>query len=162
MKDLNLTRLNTSSPYSFWRDGEIYYLKTDFDIVYAVSFDQETVRGYDTYWFNLANTSDKPSPNDKKLMLSIISVIEEFFNNNPDILLYICDTANGQQAQRDRLFLRWFHGYKQQQKFCLQTTTIMDEDEANYLAMIVQKSNPHLNDILKMFKEETTMFKENK
>lgn len=99
MKDLNLTRLNTSSPYSFWRDGEIYYLKTDFDIVYAVSFDQETVRGYDTYWFNLANTSDKPSPNDKKLMLSIISVIEEFFNNNPDILLYICDTANGQQAQ---------------------------------------------------------------
>ncbi len=27
---------------------------------------------------------------------------------NPDILLYMCDSANNQQAQRSRLFLHWF------------------------------------------------------
>lgn len=162
MNELELSRVNTRSPYSVWKEGDAYLFKTDYDIVYAVSFDQENVRGFNAYWFNLANTSFKPSPNDKKIMQTIICIIEVFFQCNPDILLYICDTANDQQAQRDRLFLRWFNGYKQKQQYVLKTTMIMDEDEPNYLAMIVQKNNPNLHDIMTMFDRETEMFKSNK
>ena len=43
--------------------------------------------------------------------VSVVRIIIEFFRANPDILLYMCDNANNQQAQRNRLFLRWFMGF---------------------------------------------------
>lgn len=162
MNGLELSRINTRSPYTVWREGEAYFFKTDYDIVYAVSFDYEEIKGFCAYWFNLANTSFKPSPNDRKIMQTIICVIESFFQLNPDILLYICDTANDQQAQRDRLFLRWFNGYQQRQQYVLRTVMIMDEDEPNYLALIVKRNNPQVEGILNMFDQETEMFKANK
>lgn len=162
MRAIDLSKINTRAPYAVWQEGGAYFFRTDYGIVYAVSFDKEIIKGYNAYWFNLANTSFKPSPNDKKLMQTIICIIEAFFFSNPDILLYICDTANDQQAQRDRLFLRWFNGYRQKQSYILMTTMIMDEDEPNYLAMIVQRQNPQLDDIIRMFNEETAMFKERK
>lgn len=162
MNWLDLSKINTRAPYAVWQDGDAYLFRTDYGIVYAVSFDEEDIGGYTAYWFNLANTSFKPSPNDKKIMQTIICIIEAFFFSNPDILLYICDTANDQQAQRDRLFLRWFNGYRQKQNYVLLTTMIMDDNEPNYLAMIVQRSNPRINNIIEMFKEETEMFRQNK
>lgn len=162
MMDLDLSRINMMSPYSVWKEGDTYLFKTDYDIVYAVSFDYEEIRGFNAYWFNLANTSIKPSPNDKKIMQTIICIIESFFHSNPDFLLYICDIANDQQAQRDRLFLRWFNGYMQKQQYVLRTTMVMDEDEPNYLSLIVMRKNPQIENILTMFDQETAMFKSNK
>lgn len=89
MIDIELSKVNIKSPYSVWKEGDAYLFKTDFDIVYAVSFDEETIHGFNAYWFNLANTSFKPSPNDKNIMQTIICIIESFFQSNPDILLYI-------------------------------------------------------------------------
>lgn len=39
---------------------------------------------------------------------------------------------------------------------------IMDEDMPNYLAMIVQRTNPHLHDILWYFDNEVRLFESNK
>lgn len=47
-----------------------------------------------------------------------------FFRQNPDILLYMCSTDDGQQAQRARLFLRWFNGAKQQEQYVIRTTEV--------------------------------------
>lgn len=162
MNELNLSGVNVKSPYSVWKEGDAYLFKSDYDIVYAVSFDNEVIRGFNAYWLNLANTSFKPSPSDKKVMQTVICIIESFFEDNPDILLYICDTANNQQTQRDRLFLRWFNGYKQKQQYVLKTALIMDDGEPNYLAMIVKRDNPQLDEVVAMFDSETEMFKSNK
>ena len=107
------------------------------------------------------------SPGDKKIAQTVICIIEEFFNQNPDILLYMCSTDEGQQAQRARLFLRWFNGAEQQNHYVIRTTEVKgigidDKPIKEYVAFIVQRSNPHLEDIIRLFDAEVAMFNEMK
>lgn len=127
MRPLDLNVINSQSPYTVWKQNERYYFRTDYDIVYTVSFDEE----------------------------------DAFVDDNPDILLYICDSSNDQQAQRDRLFLSWFNSYGKD-RFSILTALVTDENEENYIAMILLKEHPHYDAIAKRFNEEIAMFKENK
>lgn len=162
MKSLDLNIINSLSPYTVWKQNERYYFRTDYDIVYTVSFDEEEAFIEDkAYWFNLSNTSNKKSPRDHKIRDTIFVLLTDFFDENPDILLYICDTSNDQQAQRDRLFLSWFDRYGKS-RFSILTALVTDETEENYIAMILLKEHPHYDAIAKRFNEEIAMFKDNK
>lgn len=99
MIQLDLTRLNFRSPYQVWEGERGYCFKTDHGIFYTVEFDPEE-SGLDiiAYWFNLTNNSHKSSPNDVKTRETVFCIIEEFFRVNPDILLYMCESGDGQQA----------------------------------------------------------------
>jgi hypothetical protein len=80
-------------------------------------------------------------------------LIEAFFAANPDILLYICETGDGRQAFRSRLFVRWFNVYSGRDAYVMQTAEVQDEKTKNFAALIVQKSNPRLEEILEEFNE---------
>ena len=84
---------------------------------------------------------------------TIQCIIEEFFLTNPDILLYQCETGDSRQAMRARLFTRWFNEFDKRDRFCVKVSILRDEEVDNYIAIIVQKSNPKLNDILRDFDE---------
>ena len=82
-------------------------------------------------------------------------------------MLYLCSTDNDQQAQRSRLFLRWFNGYEQRQKYVIKTgdvPSITPEGlpTKDYMALIVQRSHPQLQAIVDLFDEEIAMFQANK
>ena len=102
------------------------------------------------------------SPGDKKIAQTVICVIEEFFRQNPDILLYMCSMDDGQQAQRSRLFLRWFNGAEQQKHYVIRATEVKGEKGLEYVAAIIQRNNPHLNEIISLFDADITMFNEMK
>lgn len=163
MNPLNLTRLNLRSPYMVWESESGFSFKTDSDIYYSVEFDRED-SGLDivAYWFNLINISQKNSHNDEKIQRTVICIIEEFFRQNPDILLYMCDTADNQQAMRARLFIRWFNHYQGHDQFVIRTATVEGDEESNYVALIVQKSHPALESILQLFDSEIGLFQNNK
>lgn len=162
MNSLDLSKVNVVSPYTVWCSGEDYHFITDNDILYVVNFEKDENIEFGAYWFNLTNIKNKKSPNDYKLQLAVICIIEEFFNKNPDILLYICDSANRQQAMRSRLFLRWFNSFREKENFIIRTALLLDDDEENYIAMIVQRDNPDIDSILEYFENEIGMFRENK
>ena len=77
---------------------------------------------------------------------------------NPNILLYVCDSANDQQAMRSRLFLRWFNNYSGNESFIIKTAVINEGGEDNYVAMIVQRNNSQIDEILKYYEDEIAMF----
>jgi len=163
MKALDVNKINQLSPYGVrFQDGR-YWFHTDYDIVYVIEFDPDEV--FDeapSYWFGVVNRSHISSPNDPKVRATIICVIEEFFRQNPDILLYMCDSADEQQAVRNRLFLRWFNGYEQQKQYVIRTAMIIDEGVETYVAIVLQRSNPQLDAILAQFDAQISMFRENK
>jgi len=163
MKALELNILNRLAPYEVeLRDGE-YYFHTDFDIVYSAEFKYEPAfGGTPAYWFDLTNRSGKASPSDPKVRDTVIRIIIEFFRANPDIMLYMCDSANDQQAQRNRLFLRWFMGAEQSKLFYIKTEMVIDEGMENFIAIIVPRSHPYLEDIIERFDAEIAMFRANK
>lgn len=162
MKKLDIKRINADSPYKVTADkkGRLFFV-TDFEIEYMVEFDMDSNPYYTAYLFNLTNLYHKRSPGDKKIPLTIICIIEEFFRQNPDILLYMCSTEGGQQAQRARLFLRWFNGAQQREKYAIRAMEVRGEDGRDeYVAMIVQRSNPNLDKILERYDAEVAMFNE--
>jgi hypothetical protein len=105
------------------------------------------------YEFGILNENKKNSPNDSKVKETVQSIIEEFFLTNPDILLYQCETGDSRQAMRARLFTRWFNEFDKRDRFCVKVSILRDEEVDNYIAIIVQKSNPKLTDILRDFDE---------
>lgn len=163
MNQLNINSVCHYAPYKVWvEDGE-YRFETDHGILYAVEFkEEESFGSLSAYWFGLYNRTHTASPGDVKVRATVTCIIEEFFKANPDILLYMCDSANDQQAQRNRLFLRWFNAYAQRQNFYIRTEMVIDEGEENYIAVIVQRSNPQLQTIVTMFDKLIRQFRETK
>ncbi len=75
-----------------------------------------------------------------------------------DVLLYICSSADGHQAQRARLFLRWFNGAEQQKLYVSRTVEVKGEGRTEYVALIAQRNRPDMEKILDRFDQETAMF----
>lgn len=163
MNRLNIDSINDRSPYdvAYDEDGAIIF-RTDFGVEYSVTFDDDANPLYLAYWFNLSNMNNVVSPGDKKIAQTVICIIEEFFIQNPDILLYMCSTEDNRQAQRARLFLRWFKGAEQRKHYVIRTAEVKGEGRMEYVALIAQRSNPHIAEILGMFDSDTAMFNEMK
>ena len=162
MNTLDLNLINAHSEYLVWLSPNGKYLfRTDYNILYAVDFELDSNLNFTAYWFNLTNLEHQSSPGDKKIAQTVVCIIEEFFRQNPDILLYMCSTEGGKQAQRARLFLRWFNGAEQQKHYVARSMEVRGEEgRKEYVALIVQRSNPQLEEILATFDEETAMFNE--
>ena len=155
MNILNLSHINIASPYTVWNVTEYYYyFKTDFGAVYKVGFmDDYSIWEQGAYQFLIMNETGATSPNDPKLHATILCIIEAFFEANPEILLYICETGDGKQAFRSRLFIRWFKTYNNSNAYVMETAEVKAEGQDNFAALIVQKSNPRVKEIVEEFEE---------
>lgn len=161
MNPLNLIQLNFQSPYEVWSESDdVYFFETDFGVKYKIYFgDDAPIWKTGAYTFDISNTNQKTSPSDEKVKGTIISKIEDFFRNNADILLYICETGDNKQSMRNRLFARWFNEYRFQQEYVLRTAMVKDGKVENFAAIIVQRNHPELKSILQTFDETIAYFK---
>ena len=162
MTDLDLNRLNLRSSYSVWSMKKgVYGFKTDYNVLYKIEFiPDETIWEDGAYEFAIFNENSKISPNDPKVRQTIFAIIEKFFRLNPVVLLYQCETGDNRQAIRERLFLRWFGEYSNNDKYYLQVSEIIAEDIANYVALIVQRNNPDFDNIISTFNSFVGFFRD--
>lgn len=160
MKCLDLNFINLFSSYHVWEEDGYYFFETDNDLKYLVDFTLEDNPKIVAYWFNLVNMSHAASPNDNKIWQTVFCIIEAFFRANPDILLYMCSTVGGQQAQRARLFAYWFSKAGQQERYFFRTVEVKGEEPRtkDYVAVIIPRIHPHAKDFLEFFEAETAMF----
>ena len=155
MKALDLSRINRLAPYKVWTEnGRDYLVETSKGHIFVIGFmDDYSIWPTGAYQFTINNQSHQPSPLDQKLRETILLLIEAFFASNPDILLYICETGDGRQAFRSRLFVRWFNTYTNRDAYIMKTAEVKEGKTKNFAAVIVQKSNPRLEEILAEFNE---------
>lgn len=158
MNPLEIAYINVFSPYKVWNRGEVLYFETDYGCRYSIDFDIEENPYLKAYWINLNNLSHIASHNDMKILQTVLCVVEEFFRVNPDILLYICSTAGGQQAQRARLFQRWFNHAEQQSGYLMKLAEVKGEGQNEYVAMIIGRNHPKLEEAIALFNHDTQMF----
>lgn len=161
MQAFNITRLNFHSPYKVWGENGSYKFLTDYSVQYRIEFVENHNIWEDekAYEFGILNEKNKNSPNDSKVKETVQCIIEEFFLTNPDILLYQCETGDNRQAMRARLFTKWFNEYDKHDRFCVKVSVLRNEEVDNYIAIIVQKSNPKLESILHDFDEFIGFFR---
>ncbi len=79
---------------------------------------------------------------------------------NEAALLYICESGDGKQYMRSRLFEYWFSSYQMKDKFILMPVSIEDmEGIENLAALIIRKDNPNIIDIVAEFSNTVAMFR---
>ena len=159
MNPLSLCSINEHSPYRVVvSDGGDYLFSTKHGIVYSVSFCEEfELGGCICYQFSLTNVNDKHSYYDSDIRPTVIAIIKEFFTNNQNVLLYMCDTTDGREAHRNRLFLRWFKESDTLGQFTIKTANAKVEDQTLYVAIIVENNNPKIEEITNSFEAEAEM-----
>lgn len=152
---LSVESINNNSPYKVEHATNKAFVtfSTDYDVDYLVGFEyDDTSFGFATYQLIIINSNNKKSPRDAKLRDTIVAIVEDFFNNNENVLLYICETGDSKQAMRNRLFQYWFSSYINKNLFTFVSASVTDEEGmVNHAAIILRSDNPQMPYIVSEF-----------
>lgn len=161
MKELSLDTINSVSPYMVEYDNanKLFKFVSDYHVGFSVAFDEnDLLRSGESYQFALTNYGGKKSPRDNKVRTTVLAIVEEFFSKNEAALLYICETGDGMQKMRNRLFHFWFGVYSESDEYLFLPQVVYDEeDNENYAALIIRRDNPKFNDLVTEFTNTITM-----
>ena len=148
MRQFNLDRINSKAPYKVSALGKQYVFVTNYGLHYEVRFFEEMpIGGCETWQFSFAKAEDTLTPEDPYVRFTLFAIIDEFFIENEDVLLYICDTSDSREAARNRLFILWFKQSAQPNRFTIRSASTIIEGQGFYAAIIVENRNPMLTDI---------------
>lgn len=153
MIQLPLELINEQSPYevSYAPNGDFVFA-TNLGIHYLISFESEQpMGGCDTFQFVIQKLDKQRSPHDAKIEQAILAILNVFFSEHLDVLLYMCDDSDGREANRNRLFLTWFKKHAAPDRFTIRTASAIVEGKGFYAAIIVENRNPLLDTIIADF-----------
>ena len=155
MVELSLEQINAISPYhvEFDKATSLYKFVSDYGVSFSVAFDEnDLLQSGDSYQFALTNYEGKKSPRDNKVRETVLAIVEEFFSKNEAALLYLCETGDGMQKMRNRLFHFWFGIYAESDDYLFLPQVVYDEESnENYAALIIRRDNPKFNDLVTEF-----------
>lgn len=86
-----------------------------------------------------------------------MAIVEEFFMQNNDVMLYVTETCDDKQASRNRLFVRWFKTYEHSNRYVIRTAEGQMDGQTNFMAIILGRDNPRLQQVFEEF-DETIAF----
>lgn len=161
MNTLRLETINLHAPYRVKQredKPQHYYFRTEYGVEYDICLEEDfSIVPSGAYALDITNREHKRSPLDPKFRMTLIAIVEEFFDRNNDVMLYVTETGDEKQSFRDRLFVRCFNTYEHHDKYYIQTAEGQMEGQMNFMAIISRKDNPRLQEVMKEF-EDTIRF----
>ena len=161
MNRLSLAAINHSSPYCVKQRNDRpddFYFRTDYGVDYEISIKpDDSVMTSGAYMLDVTNRGHGPTPGDPKFRLTLLAIIEEFFTQNNEVMLYITETGDGRQKFRNRLFISWFNTYPNRHLYFIRTAEGKMEKQDNFMAIIVRRDNPRLQQLVAEFDEITAL-----
>jgi len=153
MIQLSLDAINEHSHYYVMLSPKGGYIfETEGGIHYTISFEEEMpIGGCSTFQFIIEKMERVRSGYDSKVEQTILAIINEFFVEHLNVLLYLCDDSDGREANRNRLFLAWFRKHATPERFTIRTASARVEGHGFYAAIIVENRNPLLESIIEDF-----------
>ena len=128
-----------------------FVFSTKSNVAYNILFVEDQEIAHCSSYQIIINRVSEKGTYDEDVKATILAIIIEFFSQNNDILLYICDTSDGKEASRNRLFVKWFSDVDENHKFIIRTAHTIVEGEGFYAAIIIRKDHPKIDDILSEF-----------
>lgn len=164
MIKFSLKHILEHSPYELVLSGNDFMFQTDFDIHYSVSFNKEDIvlGGCCTYQLIIRKIEETKTLHDPKVEATILAIIHEFFRSNLEVMLYLCDTSDGREAYRNKLFLSWFDKHAEKKHFTICKAHTEIEGEGLFLCIVIDNRNPKLDAIMTDFEEKAAMLTEEK
>ena len=136
----------------------MYWFYTDFGVEYEIVIKANDIFiASGAYALDIINVWHQPSPGDPKFRQTLMAIVEEFFRQNNDVMLYVTETKDSKQASRNRLFVRWFNTYEHSDLYVIKTAEGKMDGQMNFMAIILRKDNPRLQQVFEEF-DETIAF----
>lgn len=161
MNALNLEKINIVSPYKVTLRVDspcVFSFYTDFGVEYEIVIKSNDIFIQSgAYVLDIINVWHLPSPGDSKFKQTLMAIVEEFFRQNNDVMLYVTETKDSKQASRNRLFVRWFNTYEHRDQYVIKTAEGKMDGQMNFMAIILRKDNPRLQQVFEEF-DETVEF----
>ena len=164
MIGLDIESINSNIQYTVSRIEEnLYSFETEKGIVYEIGFALDNPVGEcETYQFYINSLNTQRPPFDPNVRNVVIHILEDFFDKNESVILYVCDTSDERQQVRSMLFERWFRESKRSNEFVILSGCLRDEGIDNYASIIVKATNSKLNTIISDFTETIKLLNEGK
>ncbi len=155
MIELSEEILNLRSPYRLAHVEDLTFsLITDIGQEYYLGFNEShDFLNEGAYFFFLENISGQHSAHDEKLLKTIVVLIEEFFRQNPMVLLYVCDSSDQRQAARNRLFRKWLASYEHAEQFIIYSKAIEGKSATYYTGLLARADNPAKEILIDVFNQ---------
>lgn len=135
----SLHHINSVAPYLVMEETEdtVRFI-TDGGVEYKVAFVEDDNMGIDNAYqlviSNISGTNIKGV--DGKIGQTIAAIVNSFFTDNRNVLLFICDTSDNHQAARNRKFTSWFTRYANHEEITMNTEVIEMEENAYFISVI--------------------------
>lgn len=157
---LSIEQINRISPYKveIASDGNSLIFRTRYGLTYEVGFVEDyTFFDKDTYQFFIVEKNGNRFLKDVMVKETVWAIVEVFFQENSNVLLYVCDTSDGKQVIRDRLFDMWFYEYEKREEYVHFTAKVESDSIYYFASVILRTSHPQLKEIrgaFELFTEE--------
>lgn len=153
MKQLSETQINLHSPYKVSKDNaNTLTFLTEQGVLYHIGFAEDTILDIpNVYQMYIENVCNIKSTIDDNVRRTIICILEQFFELDNYVLLYICDIRDGQQKARERLFSHWFNTYSDKQNYILHTASKIVDNTYYCASIVIKKDNPYVHQIITNF-----------
>ena len=146
---LSADELNLRSPYHLAQINDMTFsFVTDQQIRYNVGFYKDTYFMDDgAYHFFIDNSEHEHGSYDPKILDVVTVILEEFFSQEPTVMLYICDPTDKRQAARDRLYHLWFYDYARNHEMTLFSDSVTFKKTKYYAGILLRHDHP-LHDMI--------------
>ncbi len=148
--------------YVFDNITSTYNFTTKNNILYRVAFIEDhtfsTISGDDisnVYQLIIEKANTEIEPLDIKVSWTIGDIVETFFNNVENSLVYLCSDTDKRASSRFDTFNRWYDRSKAKDKIIkldkIVQIEIHQEVHKLYTAFMFHKSNPHHKRLLEIY-----------
>lgn len=109
------------------------------------------------FGFSLLNGTENQRVFDENIAKTICGILIEFFSNHENVIVFICDSTDKRERQRNITFNKWFHHFDTDSLF-EKIDKVLEYDSLNryYLSLIYRKDNPKRGLYLKAFQNMTS------
>ena len=153
-RGFSLSSINDKAPYQVRSEnGYSFLFRTETGVSYEIGFveDHMISDDGDVLQLIICIAEGVSSQRDPKIQDTVVAILEEFFKQDYVTLVYICDTRDGRQASRQRLFSTWFSSYPNKDAYIHEYKELQVDGIGYYMAILGRKDNPLLLDRIDSF-----------
>ena len=109
-----------------------------------------------TYSFSIEPEDNQAHPIDMRIAATIVEILKHFFQNNENAMIMVCDSTDGKEEKRRKLFDRWYDKYADQQMLLKYDASAPLDEYRLHLSIYFTKTNPNRDILLKAFRDLLT------
>lgn len=109
-----------------------------------------------TYSFSIEPEEKSSHPIDMRIAVTVVEILKNFFAHDENAMIMVCDTTDGKEEKRRKLFDRWFEKYADKQELLKFDASAPLEEYRLFLSIYFKKSNPNREKLLAAFGELLT------